>query len=54
MPRFKVIVAMEFVGEIVADTATLAEHFADQWDADTATGFELLSGPSVMEVEEIK
>lgn len=54
MPRFKVVVAMEYVGEIVADDAGLAEFYADQWDADTASGFELLSGPTVMEVEEVK
>lgn len=54
MPRFKVIVVMEFQGEIEAIDAANAEFHADQWDADTASSFELLSGPTVMEVEEIK
>lgn len=54
MPRYKVIVVMEFVGEIEASDLSAAEFFADQWDADTAKSFELLSGPSVMEIEEIK
>jgi len=51
--RFRVIVGMEFVGEIEAVDITMAEFWADRWDAETARDFELLSGPSVMEIEEI-